>query len=192
MSHVSDRFVAVLDANVLYPVTVRDVLLRFAEAGLYRARWSEEILREFSDRLIRRKPHLEDSIRSQLDQMAAAFPEALVEGHEPLIQGLSLPDGNDRHVLAAAIKAGAQLIVTENRKDFPEDALAPFGIETLSPDDFLLSTFELYPSQSIGALRKMRHDYENPKLTRDEFLDVLTRSGLPKTVSSVRAYMDEI
>ena len=96
---VADRFVVVLDANVLYPFRVRDVLLRFAEAGLFRARWSPEILDEWTRNLIAEEPHLQASIRSQQDAMAPAFPEAMVEGHEGLIQALDLPDENDRHVL---------------------------------------------------------------------------------------------
>ena len=85
MSNVADRFVVVLDANVLYPVRVRDVLLRFTEAGLYRARWSQQIIDEWTRNLIRNKPGLAESVRSQVSQMARAFPEALIEGHEELI-----------------------------------------------------------------------------------------------------------
>ncbi len=114
MSDVADRFVVVLDANVLYPFRVRDVLLRFAEAGLYRARWSQRIIAEWTENLIRDKPHLEQSVRSQQRAMAIAFPEAMVAGYEALIPTLQLPDDKDRHVLAAAIRASAQHIVTEN------------------------------------------------------------------------------
>lgn len=190
MSEVSDRFVVVLDANVLYPVRVRDTLLRFAEAGLYRARWSSDILGEWTRSLLSRKPGLEENIRSQLKQMAAAFPEAMVDDYEDLIPTIALPDENDRHVLAVAIRAGAQLIVTENLKDFPAETLSQYGIEAMSADDFLLSTLELYPGEALSALRRMRRDYQNPSMTPDQFLTELLRVGLPKTVSVVRRDMD--
>jgi len=75
---IADRFVVVLDANVLFPFRVRDALLRFAEQGLFRARWSKDILQEWETRLLELKPHLRESIESQLAAMERAFPEALV------------------------------------------------------------------------------------------------------------------
>ena len=129
MSEVADRFVVVLDANVLYPFLVRDVLLRFAEGGLYRARWSMQILDEWNAALISDKPALRTSVLSARDAMGRTFPEAMVDGYEYLIPALELPDKNDRHVLAAAIVSGAQHIITENLRDFPPEVLAPFDIE---------------------------------------------------------------
>lgn len=186
MSDLADRFVVVLDANVLYPFRVRDVLLRFAEAGLFRARWSQRIMTEWTERLIEAKPHLEESVKQQVRAMAAAFPEAMVEGYEDLIPTLTLPDENDRHVLAAAIRAGAQHIITENLRDFPADALKPYDIEAVSADQFLASTFELYPAEAISALKRMRSDYNNPPLTAAEFLMDLMRVGLARTAALAR------
>ena len=186
MSEVADRFVVVLDANVLYPFRVRDVLLRFAEAGLFRARWSERILDEWTASLLAMKPHLEASIRSQRVAMAEAFPEALVEGHEALIPALDLPDADDRHVLAAAIRAGAAHIVTANLKDFPAEALAPYGVEATSPDAFLAATYELYPRQATAALRRMRQAYRKPPMTASELVLDLMRVGLPRLAALVR------
>ncbi len=76
--------------------------------------------------------------------MDRAFPEATVEGYGELVPALTLPDPDDRHVLAAAIRVGAQLIVTQNQRDFPDEALQPYDIETLTADEFLVSTYELY------------------------------------------------
>lgn len=157
MSEVADRFVVILDANVLYPFGVRDVLLRFAEAGLYRARWSQDILSEWRTSLLKRKPHLEASIDSQLAAMGKAFPEANVEGCENLVPSLNLPDENDRHVLAAAIRASAQVIVTENLKHFPKKVLEKYDVEAQSADNFLASTFAC-PSSAVAALPLRRVD----------------------------------
>lgn len=192
MTDVADRFVVVLDANVLYPVRVRDVLFRFAEAGLYRARWSDRIIGEWTDNLIANKPDIEQSVRSQVEAIRKAFPESFVEGYEALIETLELPDADDRHVLAAAIRADAQHIVTENLKDFPSDALSPFDIEAISADEFLSRTYELYPAEGTSALRRTRTAYRNPAMTPNEFVLDLMRVGLVKTASMARENIDLI
>jgi hypothetical protein len=189
---VSDRFVVVLDANELFPFRVRDALLRFAEAGLFRARWSDDIIGEWRRSLLKLKPHLEESIDSQISAMRRAFPESWVEGYEPLIDGLELPDENDRHVLAAAIRAGAEHIITENLKDFPAQTLEPLGIEAVSADDFLSSTFELYPAEGVATLRAMRVDYKNPPFTPAEFIFDLQAKGMPKLASLLREHIDSV
>ncbi len=190
MKEIADRFVVVLDSNVLYPFRVRDALLRFLEAGLFRARWSAQILEEWASRLIRQRPELQESVESQLRAMKRAFPEALVTGFEPLIGSLTLPDDNDRHVLAAAIQCGAQHIITENLKDFPPDALLRFGIEAISADTFLASTFELYPSEAMAVLRRMREAYQKPAMNKSEFLLDITGCGLVKTAALARAEIE--
>lgn len=105
MSHLADRFIVLLDANVLYPFRKRDVLLRFYEAGLFRARWTDEIISEWTQSLLKRRPDLKRSIAAQQEKLSAVFPEALVAGYEHLKSGLKLPDNGDLHVLAAAFNA---------------------------------------------------------------------------------------
>ena len=192
MKHVSDRFVVVLDANVLYPFRKRDALLRFAEAGLYRARWSRTILDEWRRSLLAKKPNLTVSINAQIEAMACAFPEALVEGFEDLIGAIELPDEDDRHVVAVAIVADAEHIVTENLKDFPAEHIARYGIEAVAADDFLASTFELYPSDATAALRRMREGYETPPMTAHEFIFDLQSKGMPKLASLAKVHFELI
>jgi hypothetical protein len=190
VTEVADRFVVVLDANVLYPFRVRDVLLRFAEAGLFRARWSRQILEEWASNLLAAKPHLEDSVRLQREAMVRAFPEAMIEGHEALIPALTLPDENDRHVLAAAIRAGAQHIITENLRDFPSEALEPYGIEAVSADAFVSATYELYPIEATAALLRMRIAYKRPPMSANDLIMDLMRVGLPLTAAIARREID--
>lgn len=190
MKCVADRFVVVLDANVLYPFRVRDVLLRFAEAGLFRARWSPTIIEEWRRSLLANKPDLKVSVDAQIAAMNRAFPEACVAGGDSLIDSLTLPDQDDRHVLATAIRTGAEHIVTENLSDFPDDTLEPFGISAVSADDFLSSTFELYPSEALAALRTMRREYSKPPYTPGEFIFDLQNKGLPKLASMLRTNID--
>lgn len=190
MRCVADRFVVVLDANVLYPFRVRDTLLRFAEAGLFRARWSPTILDEWRRNLLEKRPELSESVDSQLSAMERAFPESCINGANRLQQSLELPDPDDRHVLATAICVDAEHIVTENLKDFPEAYLAEFGITAVSADDFLASTFELYPAEALAAMRAMRLDYKNPPFTASEFIFDLQMQGLPKLASMLKENID--
>lgn len=190
MRSVSDRFVVVVDANVLYPYRVRDALLRFAEAGLFRARWSPAIFDEWRRSLLARRPELEISIEAQIKAMGRAFPESCVTGGDALIASLDLPDADDRHVLATAIRTGAEHIDTENLKDFPEAALEPFGITAVTADDFLSSTFELYPGDAFRAMRIMRRAYGNPRFSPGEFIFDLQAKGLPKLASMLKQSID--
>ena len=186
MNFVANPFVVILDANVLFPFRVRDVLLTFAQEGLFRARFTDEIIGEWTRNLIRQKPHLEASVLAQVAALRFAFDDCFVTGHKPLIAGLTLPDKNDRHVLAAAIRCSAQIIVTENRKDFPAGVLGQYDIEALGADDMLTNTFDLFPQRGLQALRNVRARYRNPPMTASEFLLDLTRCGLSKLAAAAR------
>jgi predicted nucleic acid-binding protein len=187
MSFVANPFVVVLDANVLFPFRVRDVLLTFKQEGLFRARVTDEILDEWTRNLIRLKPHLEKSVRQQEAVIRSTFEECFVTGHQPLMAGLKLPDPDDRHVLAAAIRCSAQVIVTENHKDFPSEVLDEYGVERLGADDMLANTYDLFPSGGARALRRVRKRYDNPAMSPSEFLLDLTRHGLSKLAAQARA-----
>jgi predicted nucleic acid-binding protein len=192
MSIVANPFVVLLDANVLFPFRTRDVLFTFAQEGLFRARFTGEILDEWTRNLIRIKPHLETSVRQQDAILRSQFDECLVTGFWPLIDGLTLPDPDDRHVLAAAIQCSAQIIVTENHKDFPVAVLDGYGIETLGADDFLTNTFDLFPKGGARALRSVRARYKALPMTQSEFLLDLIRCGLPKLAAAARAEIEII
>lgn len=140
-------FVAVLDACVLVPHPLFDTLMRTAHAGLYEARWSEQILTEVERTLVRRLGHSPERASIRISAMRLAFPHAGVTGHEDLVDAMR-NDPKDRHVLAAAVRAGAGAVVTANLKDFPRAALEPYGIDPLHPDDFLLDLMDLDGRQS--------------------------------------------
>ena len=186
MNFVANPFVVILDANVLFPFRVRDVLLTFAQEGLFRARFTDEIIDEWTRNLIRLKPHLEASVLAQIAALRFAFDDCFVTGHKPLIAGLTLPDKDDRHVLAAAIRCSAQIIVTENLKDFPASVLGQYDLEALGADDMLANTFDLFPQRGSRALRNVRARYRNPPMTASEFLLDLTRCGLSKLAAAAR------
>lgn len=147
---------------------------------------------EWTQNLLKRKPCLEDSIKSQLDTIRGIFDECFVTGHMPLIAGLDMPDKDDRHVLAAAIRCSAQVIVTENKRDFPPDLLAEYDIEVLGADEMLVNTYELFPVEAARALGKVRERYKNPSMNVSEFLLDLTRAGLPKLAATARRDIESL
>lgn len=118
--------------------------------------------------------------------MDKATLDALVEGYEDLIPGLNLPDENDRHVLAAAIRGEAQVIVTMNLKDFPEKVLRQYEIEAHHPDEFILQLIELSPDTVLAAAETHRQSLKNPPRSIDEFLASLQAQGLVRSVAALR------
>ena len=187
MRHSS--FTAFYDANVLYPAPLRDFLMHLALTGVYRARWSELVHDEWKRNLLVNRPEL---TREQVDRTSAlmdkAVPDGLVTGYEPLIVGLSLPDPDDRHVLAAAIKCNASVIVTFNLKDFPKAILEPFNIEPLHPDNFIADIWDLDQAAILEAAQRQRASLKNPPHSAREFLDRLLLQKLPETVKLLSSF----
>lgn len=177
-------FGVVLDACVIIPAAVRDTLLRAAEYRLYRVFWSEDILNEVGRNLVAHQLTDEQQAARLVGQLRAAFPGSPVEGYQPLIP-LMPNDPKDRHVLAAAVKAGAQLIVTDNRVDFPSEALEPFGVDVQSPDEFLVHLFDLAPRLMARIVVEQTADKRRQPTLISETLDTLA-SNAPEFVQRVR------
>lgn len=181
-------FVVVYDANVLYGNTLRDLLIRLAMSGRVQARWTNQILDEMQRNLSANRPDIRPEKLGNLRRlMNSAVRDCLVEGYEPLVEGLKLPDPDDRHVLAAAIKAGAQVIVTANLKDFPASDLASWGIEARSPDDFILDQIGLDGRIVWACVQQIADSRNNPPETVEDVLDALEAAGLVEAVAALRA-----
>ncbi|MEM6159946.1 PIN domain-containing protein [Erwinia sp. P6884] len=147
----------VLDACVIYPNMLRDLLMRLGLSGLYQPKWSATIHDEWQRNLINNMPEvIPEKVKHVEALMNKALPDALVTGFEPLIPGLTLPDPDDRHVLAAATRCNAEVIVTFNMKDFPKDNFAQFGIEAMHPDEFISDLFDLNQALVLNAVRTQR------------------------------------
>lgn len=186
-------FVVVYDACVLYPAPMRDFLMHLATTGLFSARWTNQIHDEWIRNLQRKRPDLDvKSLKRTRELMDEAVEDCLVTGYESLIEGLTLPDPDDRHVLAAAIRSGAQLIVTSNIKDFPPDALAPFGIEAVDPDVFVEPQMDLHEGTVIRVARVHRGTLKNPPKEVHEYLETLAAQGLVVTADRLREFADLI
>jgi hypothetical protein len=185
----SSPFTAVFDACVLYPAPLRDFLMWLALSGCFRARWSEQIHDEWKRNLLKARP---DLTPEQLDRTSAlmdrAIPDALVTGHEVLVQGLALPDPDDRHVLAAAIRCHASVIVTFNEKDFPAHVLETFGLEAQHPDEFAENLFDLDQAAVVAAAHRQRQQLKNPPIDVDHYLDILGKQGLARTAKALAAF----
>ncbi|OHV29888.1 MULTISPECIES: PIN domain-containing protein [Pseudofrankia] len=180
-------FTVVYDANVLYPNTLRDLLIRIAQSGLVQAKWTSQILDEMVTALRRNRPDIPPTRLDRLrDLMNAAVRDALVSGHEPLIDGLKLPDPDDRHVLAAAVKTGAQVIVTRNLKHFPATDLEPWNIDAQSPDTFVLNQIGVKGRAVAASVRQIADSRTNPPESIDDVLDQLERDGLVESVAALR------
>ncbi|MFC1706673.1 PIN domain-containing protein [Planctomycetota bacterium] len=171
----------VLDTNVLFPFSLRDTLLRASAESYYQVCWSAQILDEARRNLVDSAAITKKQADRLMDAMTGAFPEAMVTGHEPLIPAMR-NDEKDRHVAAAAVKAEAQLIVTNNLKDFRD---LPDGIAARSPDDFLRGLFELDADGLVEILRNQAAALRKPPRTFEELLDGLARL-VPGFAAAVR------
>lgn len=181
---------AVYDANVLYPNTLRDLLIRLARAGLVHARWTDQILDEMSAALCRNRPDVgEDKIRRLRVLMNSAVRDCLVVGYEDLIDSLVLPDKEDRHVLAAAIVTSAQTIVTWNRRDFPVGALAEHGIRAQTPDDFISDLIQIARPAVWSCVQQIADARTQRPQTAHDVLNQLERDGLIRATAELTSEM---
>lgn len=182
---------AVYDANVLYPAPLRDLFMRLALAGLVRARWTDAIHDEWVRSVLKDNPELSpERLARTRSLMNDAIPDCLVTEYEDLIESLILPDPDDRHVLAAAIRSAAEVIVTFNLKDFPKSTLARFNLEAMHPDDFLLLLFDAAPGLVCAAVKRQREGLRNPPKTAEELLVTLEGQGLTQSVARLRQFVE--
>jgi predicted nucleic acid-binding protein len=173
----SKRLTCVLDTNVIYPIDIRDILFWFASFDLFTPKWSKHIFDEWEN-VMRRKGITQEEVKKRILKAQLAFPDALVDNYDPLITNLDLPDEKDRHVLAAAIKTNASVIITNNIKDFPADYLARFGIAAKSADDFISEIIDQNIEIALEAFLTMVSNRSNPNLNKFEILERLRKNGL--------------
>jgi hypothetical protein len=184
---------ALFDSCVLYSAPITDLVMQISVEGLVRARWTERIHQEWIRHLGFHRPDLEPGqLLRRRDLMNLHAEGCLVDGYQRLIDGLALPDPEDRHVLAAAIHARASAIVTFDLRHFPAGILGSFGIEARHPDDFLC---QLFQEDSLGfraAVRRQRSSLRRPARTASELLDTFARVGLPATSERLREFVHDL
>lgn len=181
---------AILDANVLYPAPLRDILLHLANLKCYQPKWTAVIHGEWLRNLLEKRPDLDKKRlgRTQL-AMNQAFPDANIEGFEMLLKDISLPDENDVHVLAAAIKAKADKIVTFNLKDFPDYILKDYNLYAQHPDDFICSLLDHDEANVIQAFKNQVTSLKSPPQTEQQVIATLAQQGLVKSTDRLRDFL---
>ena len=180
-------FTVVYDANVLYPAPLRELLVGLAQTGVVRACWTEEILNECFRNILAQRPDLNQTrLRRTRELMNRAVRDCLITGYERLVPALALPDPSDRHVLAAAVRAGAEAIVTFNLKDFPGASLRPFGIEAMHPDVFIQELMDISPEPVCAAVLDQVARLRNPPVPLPELLELFESRGLPASAARFR------
>ena len=184
---------AFLDASVLYPATLRSVLMYLAAADVFRALWSEAVSKEWMAALARDRPDLSASATARVRALMEAHVEhAVVSGYEDLMPTLTLPDPEDRHVLAAAIHGGADIIVTLNLRHFPPEALEPYKIVAQPPDAFVCGLLEADAESAVAAFAADRARLRNPAMSPDAYMVSLERAGLKATGAALRTFIDAL
>jgi predicted nucleic acid-binding protein len=187
----SGQFTALLDANVLYPFLLRDLLLSLAEEYLYRPKWSDDIEKEWTRNLMANRPDIKPDVFLHIvTEMNRSFQDAKVTGYNKLIEGLSLPDPDDRHVLAAAIMSRSDVIVTYNLKDFDIKELSKYHVEAVHPDDFIVNIIDLDGEKTQNALMKMVQRRKKPSVELTELIERIGKSNLPKSKKRLRLLLN--
>lgn len=159
-------------------------------AGTCQARWSERIHDEWIQNVLANRPDLRaEQLARTRHLMNAHTLDAVVTEFEPLIPTLTLPDPDDRHVLAAAIKGRAEVIVTYNLRDFPAETLTPYGLEALHPDAFITQLLDLDASTVCLAVNRQRASLHNPSKTVQQMFDLYTNQRLVDTVARLHAFV---
>lgn len=187
------RFAALYDACVLYPATMRDFLMSLAETDLFRARWTDRIHDEWIRNVLRDRTDLtRERLERTRDLMNGAVPDCLITDFDALIGAVELPDPDDRHVLAAAIRGRVDVIVTLNLKDFPATSLAPYDIDAQHPDAFADHLLNLNAGAVCAAAKRHRERLKKPPKTAQEYLDALANTGFTRTAAGLLGYVDVI
>lgn len=188
-----NRLTVLFDACVLYPAPLRDLLMHLSLTDLFQAKWSDAIHDEWTRNVLKVRPDLApERLRRTRELMNAHVCDSLVTGYEDLIPTLELPDPDDRHVLAAAIKAGGDVIVTFNLTDFPADVLGTYEIVAVHPDEFVAFQLAQAPSVVCMAAKRHRESLKNPPKSVSEYLEAVERQGLPRTAFGLKQFSEMI
>lgn len=192
MLELSRGPVVVYDANVLYPAPLRDLLVRVGLEGMVQAKWSKDILNEAFAHIATNRPDLSPGqLKRSRRLLEASIRGAMVTGYRRRIEALSLPDPDDRHVLAAAIEAGAHYIVSFDRSGFPARTLHQHRLARRTPDALICELIELHGAARLcGVVRRQAAALRNPPLTVEGLLDILeSKQRLRRAVPLLRAHM---
>ena len=185
--------VAILDSCVLYSAVLRDFFMRLLLEKTFQGKWTEEIHQEWIRNVLEDRPDLaREQLERSRDKMNLWGGDCLVRNYEAIISSLSLPDENDRHVLATAIVAKANFIVTFNLSDFPPKTLQTYEVQAIHPDKYLCALLDLEEERFLEGVRVHRASLKKPPKTPEEYLETLRSNGLTQLTSRLKDYQNEI
>lgn len=185
--------IAIYDACILYPFHLRNIVVQAAVDDLVEARWTDAIHDEWMRNLVANTSGLlPERLTATKQLMNAALPSATVAGYERHIDRIALPDPDDRHVVAAAIEAGASMIVTWNLRDFPASELRRHGLVCQSPDALLVNLYEQRPELLIGSLANARHNLSRSRISASAFIGVLRDHALANLAALVEKHIADL
>ena len=194
----ANRFTAFIDACSLAGALTRNLLLTLAEAEFFRVRWSVSVLDETQKAIqkILIKKDVEDAreraVRARR-AMETAFEDAMVIDFEKfLCVAEGIPDPKDAHVVAAALKTQAAVIVTENIKHFPPELMAQLNLDIRSADIFIADTIALDEGKAVAAIRKMRERFKKPEMTAESLLIEIEAVGLTETADMLKPHVQSL
>lgn len=189
---LAGRFACVVDACVLHTPLYKAVILEFASSGLFRLVLSETILDEWRRSLETRFGDAPEKAAAPVETVRLAFAGAIVDLPAGLVDGIALPDADDRHVVAAALVGKASAIVTANLRDFPEEACAPYGLDVIHPDTFIVNIIDLDETRAAAAIRNVRDRWKKPAYTAQQVIDAFAAKGMVQTAQRLRHIADLI
>jgi predicted nucleic acid-binding protein len=185
--------VAVLDACILYPPALRDLFMWLASGIVFQPRWTPEIHVEWIRNVLKDNPEITpEQLERTRRLMDAINEDSLVTGYEQHIPTLTLPDRDDRHVLAAAIEAKASVIVTFNLSDFPASTLNAYDVRALHPDTYLVFLFDEASELFLAAVKDHRASLKRPSKDVEEYLQTLKGHGLIKLAATLEDYREAL
>ncbi|MDA8000858.1 MAG: PIN domain-containing protein [Alphaproteobacteria bacterium] len=182
------RYTALLDANILYSNSLRDICLQLSRADVFQAKWTEDIHQEWMNARLKNDPRATQAKLARTRGKIDEETDGLITGYEHLIPELDLPDPDDRHVLAAAIVGRCDAIITKDLRGFPGARLAPHRIAARHPDEFLLERLNLASAPFCMAIKEIRSRLINPSYSVEEYLSNLRKQGLAGTASALEKH----
>ena len=184
---------AVFDSCILYPFHLRNIIVQAAVDRLVEARWTDEIHDEWIRNLMVQVPAIPmERLQITRQLMNRALPTATIGGYEEHIPRVTLPDPDDRHIVAAGIAANASLVLTWNLRHFPANELKKFGLRRMTPDAFLSGLFDKIPDPVISSLANARRNLSKTRVSASDFIYILERQKLVQVAKRVEKYVSDL
>jgi hypothetical protein len=185
--------VAIFDACILYPFHLRNIVVQIAVDRLVDARWTDEIHDEWIRSLVADTPAIPiERLQITRRLMNDALPGAIVTGYQRHIQAVTLPDPDDRHVVAAGIAGGASIILTWNLRDFPAREMKKHGLRRQTPDAFLVDLCDQAPDLTLASLANARRNLSKTRVSASDFVNIVKNQGLIQLSARIAGHLTDL